>query len=1298
MAQTVKITPALGTLEFIGNTSLAASTSAIFTGDTAGSIALAFPAAQGIEITGFVTVIGNITATSFIKSGGTAAQFLKADGSVDSAVYALASRTLTINNVSYDLTADRSWTISTADGYISDVQLTGNELRFTGEGSAFSGSIDLSSIIPTEQDTLDSVTDRGNVTTNTIDVGGAKSDYFLLDTAASPTQAAGMFYWNDRDDTANLRLSDGVDLRLGQDLVWYVKAGVEITKGQVVMSAGTDATSGHIIAAPMIADGSVEERYVLGIATKSVTAGEFTHVVAFGKVYKLGILTGFQAGSVLFCDPSVPGGLTDVQPTAPELSIPIAFVVNNQQNNGVLAVRVLPGYHLGELHDVKLDSEATGQLLRYNVNRWENWTPNYATTTYVDTSISNLIDLAPDALNTLNELAAALGDDPNFATTITTAISGKVAKAGDTMTGDLQVNAKIGTRDETGGFYLRGTGDITHKIYYSTTENANVWEYNAPIKFRYYNDGTPVTRFTLTEAGNLSISGTFSASGYNDSNWNAAYNDKINSASFNITNGILTLTQQDGGTVTVDLDGKYSEIGHTHALSVNDSGLINIAGSEASIYSIDSRDRRALVDLPNTFDRGLYLDFKNPQIFPELTADGYKGQMLWRAYGDASDMSGGYPIQIVYDQAGDIHYRLGVSASAWADQFSTVASQQWVAAQAYLTTESDPTVPSHVKSITTTNISNWNAAYNDKVNSASFNTADGILTLTQQDGGTVTVDLDGRYLTSETDSQTLSWDLPSQTLSISNGNSVDLRDLATQDFVTSQGYLTAETDPYRITNATVTGTATKTLTITRADSTTVTATWTDYDTDTNTYVTSATFNTSTGVLTLTRNDSGTVTVDLDDRYLTSYENNYISAVALNESILRFTGEGSGFNGDIDLSALGYLTSYTETDTLATVTARGASTPHDIGIGATTGGNRGLGIYYGTDVNDYGRIRFYQNNSNHNTIHSFAYNWQSGTILNASSGAINITGQTGVTFGSWNEIDAAIVVGGQSYFRGNMGIGTLSPEAKLHVAGGDVLISNGQYYTAESSTGGNFKLAGLTSGNVIVVGAIDYASAATIFAGGDNVNFTTGGVAGDVRIKITSSGNVGLHTLYPQKKLDVVGPAGIIASFGANIGVGQIAGFHFGYSESMLNNDLYKKSALVFERTDGYTGQGGNAGGKIHFLLNNSGSSSATSLAHSVLTIDSNSTGAQGSIRMGVGTKTPTATLTVNGTTAGESLLEVYGTNGLLFAVNDDLSNSLFSANTIAGLPVIEAFADGSVVMGPFATPVTVTTTGQINTT
>ena len=49
-----------------------------------------------------------------------------------------------------------------------------------------------------------------------------------------------------------------------------------------------------------------------------------------------------------------------------------------------------------------------------------------ATTSYVDTAVSNLVNSAPDALNTLNELAAALGNDENFATTITTELGTKL--------------------------------------------------------------------------------------------------------------------------------------------------------------------------------------------------------------------------------------------------------------------------------------------------------------------------------------------------------------------------------------------------------------------------------------------------------------------------------------------------------------------------------------------------------------------------------------------------------------------------------------------------------------------------------------------------------------------------------------------------------------------------------------------------------------------------------------------------------------------------------------------------------
>ena len=51
-----------------------------------------------------------------------------------------------------------------------------------------------------------------------------------------------------------------------------------------------------------------------------------------------------------------------------------------------------------------------------------------ATETYVDNKVAGLVDSAPGTLDTLNELAAALGDDPNFATTVANQIGTKVDK------------------------------------------------------------------------------------------------------------------------------------------------------------------------------------------------------------------------------------------------------------------------------------------------------------------------------------------------------------------------------------------------------------------------------------------------------------------------------------------------------------------------------------------------------------------------------------------------------------------------------------------------------------------------------------------------------------------------------------------------------------------------------------------------------------------------------------------------------------------------------------------------------
>jgi hypothetical protein len=73
-------------------------------------------------------------------------------------------------------------------------------------------------------------------------------------------------------------------------------------------------------------------------------------------------------------------------------------------------------------------------------------TTQIATTAYVQTELTDLLAGAPGALDTLNELATALGNDANYSTTITTALAAKLPLAGGTMTGAIA----MGTNKITG--------------------------------------------------------------------------------------------------------------------------------------------------------------------------------------------------------------------------------------------------------------------------------------------------------------------------------------------------------------------------------------------------------------------------------------------------------------------------------------------------------------------------------------------------------------------------------------------------------------------------------------------------------------------------------------------------------------------------------------------------------------------------------------------------------------------------------------------------------------------------------
>jgi hypothetical protein len=80
------------------------------------------------------------------------------------------------------------------------------------------------------------------------------------------------------------------------------------------------------------------------------------------------------------------------------------------------------------------------------------------TNTQINSAVAALVAAAPGTLDTLDELAAALGDDPSFATTITTALGNRVRfDAAQALTGPQQVQARANIAAGTSNVVI-GTG------------------------------------------------------------------------------------------------------------------------------------------------------------------------------------------------------------------------------------------------------------------------------------------------------------------------------------------------------------------------------------------------------------------------------------------------------------------------------------------------------------------------------------------------------------------------------------------------------------------------------------------------------------------------------------------------------------------------------------------------------------------------------------------------------------------------------------------------------------------------
>jgi len=128
-----------------------------------------------------------------------------------------------------------------------------------------------------------------------------------------------------------------------------------------------------------------------------------------------------------------------------------------------------------------------------------------ATTAYVTTAVANIIDAAPDTLNTLNEIAAALNDDANFNTTVTNSIASKMPLAGGTFTGDVTFNGTnlyFNGAASSANYNLALENSDTFTSFYGATD-ATV---SKGYKFYTGNQSADLA-LTLDATGKLSVGG-----------------------------------------------------------------------------------------------------------------------------------------------------------------------------------------------------------------------------------------------------------------------------------------------------------------------------------------------------------------------------------------------------------------------------------------------------------------------------------------------------------------------------------------------------------------------------------------------------------------------------------------------------------------------------------------------------------------------------------------------------------------------------------------------------------------------
>ena len=258
--------------------------------------------------------------------------------------------------------------------------------------------------------------------------------------------------------------------------------------------------------------------------------------------------------------------------------------------------------------DLHTDMDLTGKtVLVANASTGDSDT-TAANTAFVQQEIAALVDSSPGTLNTLNELAAALGDDANFSTTITNSIATKLPLAGGTMTGHTLHGDNIFSKYGTGNdfeIYFNGTHGVIRTASSSVTGNIYIQDDNNIVlgsiggetylnaakdgAVTLYHDNSPKLQ---TTAAGIDVTGTISSGAITlgsgvfviknaatDSNGLRIFQDTSDAAKiYNHYDGTLQLGVGNTTALTID-----SSENTTFAGNIKTTGHLELAASQPRI-------------------------------------------------------------------------------------------------------------------------------------------------------------------------------------------------------------------------------------------------------------------------------------------------------------------------------------------------------------------------------------------------------------------------------------------------------------------------------------------------------------------------------------------------------------------------------------------------------------------------------------------------------------------------------------------------------------------------------------------